>query len=61
MKRVKMRKRERNEMIGVLGHDSDLQGYSGPETTWAYKMNFVMNYAPGEERKNEKEKERERE
>ena len=34
-------------MIGVLGHDSALQGYAGPETTWANKMNFVMNHAPG--------------
>ena len=31
-----------NEIIGVLGHDSALYGYTGPETTWAIEMNFVM-------------------
>ena len=35
-----------HEMIGVLGHDSALQGYTGPETT-ANEMNFVTNYALG--------------
>ena len=34
-------------MIGVLGHDSALKGYTGPGTTWANEMNFVMNLAPG--------------
>ena len=34
-------------MIGVLGHDSALQGYTGPGTTWANEMNFVMNLTPG--------------
>ena len=29
-------------MIGVLGHDSALQGYTGP------RMNFVMTHVPGE-------------
>ena len=33
-------------MIGVLGHDSALKGYTEPETTWASEMNFVMNLAP---------------
>ena len=30
-------------MNDVLGHDSALQGYIGPETTWANEMNFIMN------------------
>ena len=34
-------------MIGVLGHDSALYGYTGPETTWTNEMNFVTNHAPG--------------
>ena len=34
-------------MIGVLGHDSALKGYTVWEITWANKMNFVMNHAPG--------------
>ena len=34
-------------MIGVLGHDSALKGYTGLETTWANEMNFVMHHAPG--------------
>ena len=33
-------------MTGILGHDSALQGYIGPGTTWANEMNFVMNHAP---------------
>ena len=33
-------------MIGVLGHDSALQGYASPETTWANEMNFVVIHAP---------------
>ena len=32
------------EMTGVLGHDSALSGYTGPRTTWANEMNFVMNH-----------------
>ena len=36
-----------NEMNGDLGHDSPLQGYTGPETTLAKQTNFVMNHAPG--------------
>ena len=35
------------EMIGFLGHDSALKGKTGPETTWANEMNFVLNHAPG--------------
>ena len=35
------------EMSVVLGHDSALLGYTGPETTLANKKNFVMNHAPG--------------
>ena len=31
------------EMIGVLGHDSALQGYTG---TWANEMNFGMKCIP---------------
>ena len=34
-------------MIGVLGHDSALKGYTGPGKTWANEMKFVMNHAPG--------------
>ena len=34
-------------MIGILGRDSALYGYTGPETTWANEMKFVMNHAPG--------------
>ena len=33
-----------NEMNGVLGHDSGLQGKPG--TTWANEMNFGANHAP---------------
>ena len=33
--------------FGVLDHDSALQGYTGPGTTRANDMNFVMNHAPG--------------
>ena len=36
-----------NEMNGVLGHDSALQGYTRPGTTWDKAMNFVMNHASG--------------
>ena len=35
------------KIIGVLGHDSALVGYTGPGTTWADGMNFGMNIAPG--------------
>ena len=35
-----------NEMISVLDHDSALWGYTGPGTTGANGMKFVMNYAP---------------
>ena len=34
-----------NEMNGGLGHDSALQGYTGPGTTLANEMNFGMNHA----------------
>ena len=34
-------------MIGVLGHDSALQGYTRPGTSWTNEMNFVINHAPG--------------
>ena len=34
-------------MNGVSGHDSALEGYTGPVTTWTNEMNFVMNHAPG--------------
>ena len=33
-------------MIGVLGHDSALQGYTRPGTTCANEMNFVMIHTP---------------
>ena len=32
-------------MIGVLGPDSALEGYTGPWTTWANEMNFDINHA----------------
>ena len=38
---------KRNEMNGVLAHDSALYGYIGSGTTWVNEMNFVMNHAPG--------------
>ena len=34
-------------MNGVAGHDSALQGYAWPGTTWDNEMNFGMNHAPG--------------
>ena len=34
-------------MTGVLDHDSAIQGYTQPGTTWANEMNIVMNHAPG--------------
>ena len=34
-------------MNSVLGHDSVLQGYTGPETIWANEINFVMNRTSG--------------
>ena len=34
-------------MNGVLGHSSAWQGYTGPGTTCANEMNYVMNHAPG--------------
>ena len=34
-------------MIGVLGHDSAHEGYTGPGTICANEMNFTMNHAPG--------------
>ena len=37
-----------NEMNGDLGHDSALQRYTGPGTTWANEINF-MDHAPGAE------------
>ena len=38
---------QRNEMTGVLGHDSVLWGYSGPGTTKANEIDFSVNHAPG--------------
>ena len=32
-----------NERNGILGHNTEVQGYTGPWTTWANEMNFVMN------------------
>ena len=29
------------KILGVLSHNSALQGYTGPRTTWANEMNFV--------------------
>ena len=36
-----------NEMNGVLGCASAPYGCTGPETTWANGMNFIMNHVPG--------------
>ena len=36
-----------NERIGVLGHNSTLEGYTGPGTTWVNEMNSVRNHASG--------------
>ena len=30
-------------MNGALGHDTAVQGYLGPGTTWANEMNLGMN------------------
>ena len=34
-------------MNAVLGHDAALLGYTGPGTTWADEINFVMKHTPG--------------
>ena len=34
-------------MNGVLGQDYAVKDYTGPETTMANKMKFVMNHASG--------------
>ena len=34
------------EWNGILGHDSEMQGYT-EEGTWANEMHCVMNHAPG--------------
>ena len=31
----------------MVSHDSELQGYTGPGTTWANEMYYAMNHAPG--------------
>ena len=36
-----------NQMNGVLGHNSVLEGFTVLGTTWAIAMNFVMNHVPG--------------
>ena len=36
-----------NKINGVSGRDTALQGYTGPETTWAYEVNCIINHAPG--------------
>ena len=41
------REKQEHDMVGVLVHDSVLQGYTSPGTTWANDMNFIMNHAPG--------------
>ena len=33
------------QMSAVLGHDSELEGYTGPGTTWDNELNFVRNHA----------------
>ena len=42
-----MSRRQCNEMIVVLDHDSALLGYTGPRTIWANEMNFVTHHATG--------------
>ena len=44
---IKYKKSKKMSMVGVLGHDSALEGYTstGPVTTWDNEMNFVMNRA----------------
>ena len=32
--------------MNVLGHDSALQGYTRPGTTWANEMSFIMDHVP---------------
>ena len=34
-------------MKRILYNDSALKGYTGPGTTWANGMNFVIDYTPG--------------
>ena len=34
-------------MIDVLGHSSTQSGYTGLGTTWADRMKFDINFAPG--------------
>ena len=34
-------------MNGDLGHESALEGYTGPGTTWTNEMKFVINHDPG--------------
>ena len=36
-------------MNGALDHDCALYGYTGPRTTWANGMNFIMNHDPSAE------------
>ena len=31
----------------ILAHVSAVQGNTGPGTTWANEMNFIINHAPG--------------
>ena len=33
---------KKSNKYGVLSHDFALFGYTGPGTTWANEMNFVM-------------------
>ena len=35
-----------NELIGVLGNDTALQVYIGPETTYDIKTNFSIRHTP---------------
>ena len=35
------------QIYGVLGQDSAYICYTGPGSTWAKEMNFVMNHASG--------------
>ena len=37
----------RNEMNGVLGQNSAIQGFARPETICVNEVTFGMNHAPG--------------
>ena len=34
------------DLLGVIGQDFEMKGYTAPETTQSNEMNFGMNHAP---------------